>query len=93
MKFRKKPVVIEAWPVRELHRAAGHDWKALPSPIVAAYEAGNVLFVNQPPRIEVKTLEGWIVGQVDDLIIQGVEGELYPIKPSIFEATYEPVKE
>ena len=30
--------------------------------------------------------------QVGDWIIQGVKGEIYPCKPDIFEATYEPVE-
>jgi hypothetical protein len=29
----------------------------------------------------------------NDWIIKGVKGELYPCKPDIFEATYEPVDE
>ena len=29
----------------------------------------------------------------DDWLIQGVEGEIYPCKPSIFEATYDLVEE
>jgi len=37
--FRKKPVVIEAWPVRELNRCAQHDWYALPQCIRDDYES------------------------------------------------------
>jgi hypothetical protein len=32
-----------------------------------------------------------MVARDGDWIIQGVKGELYPCKPDIFEATYEPV--
>jgi hypothetical protein len=37
----------------------------------------------------VKTLEGTHHARVGDYIIQGVNGEIYPCKPDIFEKTYE----
>ena len=37
--FRKKPVVVEAWTVRELNRCAQHDWYALPQCIRDDYES------------------------------------------------------
>lgn len=92
-KFRKKPVVIEAWPVRDLLQAARQEWNDLPEPIIVAYRNGHVLFANHPARIEIKTLEGWMTGNRDDWIIKGVQGELYPCKPDIFAATYESVDE
>lgn len=36
--YRKKPVVVEAWPVRELNQYAQHDWYALPQCIRDDYE-------------------------------------------------------
>ena len=42
-------------------------------------------------QIEIKTLEGVMVGNVGDWLITGVKGEQYPCKPDIFKATYEPV--
>ena len=78
MKFRKKPVVIEAtqwfkdgdhWAVSIYQSIdpdmAGHGW--------------------------IKTLEGGHIVTPGDWIITGVQGEHYPCKPDIFEATYEPV--
>lgn len=91
-KFRKKPVVIEAWPVRELCHAAAHAWDDLPKPIVDAYDSGEILFADSPPRIQIKTLEGWMTGNLDDLVIKGVASELYPCKPDIFASTYERVE-
>ncbi len=46
------------------------------------------------PRIGIyiPTLEGVMVGVENDWIIKGVKGELYPCKPDIFDATYEPVE-
>lgn len=43
------------------------------------------------PGIVIHTLEGDMRASVDDWIIRGVQGEFYPCKPDIFEATYEPV--
>ena len=89
-KFRKKPVVIEAVQVREALRAARHEWSALPGWMVAAYERGEILFLNHPISVSIKTLEGEMRGDIDDWIICGVRGELYPCKPDIFAETYEP---
>lgn len=40
--------------------------------------------------IAIETLEGTVRAQVGDYIIKGVKGEIYPCKPDIFEATYDP---
>lgn len=40
---------------------------------------------------EIKTLEGTMTGDKGDYIIRGVKGEIYPCKPDIFAATYDPV--
>lgn len=39
----------------------------------------------------IKTLEGEMMADPGDWIIKGIKGELYPCKPDIFAATYEPV--
>ena len=39
----------------------------------------------------IETLEGRLHASAGDYIIRGVQGELYPCKPDIFDATYEPV--
>lgn len=38
----------------------------------------------------IDTLEGSMTARSGDWVIRGVKGELYPCKPDIFEATYEP---
>lgn len=43
------------------------------------------------PKLILQTLEGEIQASVGDYIIKGVQGEFYPCKPDIFEATYEEV--
>nr|DAX37694.1 MAG TPA: PGDYG protein [Caudoviricetes sp.] len=46
-----------------------------------------------PCELYIETLEGTHHVSVGDYVIQGVNGELYPCKPDIFEKTYEEVKE
>ena len=90
--YRKKPVVIDAFPVREALRMAERDWYALPDWLIAGYEkaeGGHVVFGSD--HVSITTLEGTMRAERDDWIIRGVQGELYPCKPDIFAATYEPV--
>lgn len=87
MKFRKKPIEVEAARVADLLRAAANDWEALPAWAREGYDAGTVLFLSG--AVEIVTLEGIMRGDLGDWIIRGVQGELYPCKPDIFAATYE----
>ena len=41
-------------------------------------------------RLNIHTLEGVMVADPGDYIIKGIQGEIYPCKPDIFAATYEP---
>jgi len=85
MKFRKKPVIIEAvqW--------TGENFKEIqefcPSVIDMGYGGENSWPLSIP------TLEGNMVAQRGDYIIKGVKGEFYPCKPDIFETTYERAEE
>lgn len=87
-KYRKKPVVIEAfmWTGDE-HQTEDPVW------IVDAIKSGTVWFSSPgTPDVHmmIETLEGTHRANSGDYIIRGVQGELYPCKPDIFEATYEP---
>lgn len=92
-KFRKKPVVIEAV---QISKQLG---QALPPWMVEAIDFGYVtlhgmgMVTRDQPWVEIKTLEGAMRGDAGDWIIKGVAGELYPCKPDIFAATYEPAGE
>lgn len=99
MKYRKKPVVIDAFKYEgDLKKSDGGycvpDWAA------AAFESG-VMHHYSPYKypddttleLFIDTLEGTHHVSVGDYIIKGVNGELYPCKPDIFEKTYEKVKE
>lgn len=45
----------------------------------------------RPATLDIDTLEGTMSARAGDWIIRGVQGEQYPCKPDIFDATYEPV--
>ena len=87
--FRKKPVVIEAAPCRELIFNAENNWLLLPQWFRDAYEKGGIVIA--PRLITIKTLEGTMAAELDDWVICGVKGEMYPCKPDIFAMTYEAV--
>jgi len=90
MKFRKKPVVVEAWPIDVLTNTPFSD-PELPQAIRDAANAGIYIHLGQG-KAEIVTLEGTMRATSGDWIIQGVSGELYPCKSDIFYATYEPVE-
>jgi hypothetical protein len=88
MKFRKKPVVIDA---TQWFKHGDH-------PVVTpVFGAGDRIcdVCNAPSHAHgwCLTLEGQHIVCVGDWIITGVKGEHYPCKPDIFAATYEPVDE
>jgi len=89
-KFRKKPVVVEARQYLNdessygvLHWINEGQHKRGPDVPFATWINGE---------LTIPTLEGDHVASVGDWIIQGVQGEFYPCKPDIFEATYERVE-
>ncbi|HGF8083211.1 TPA: hypothetical protein QFF51_001973 [Enterococcus faecium] len=88
MKYRKKPVVIEAFKLNS-RGLIGEEWfwDAVSENRIITYNFGK----NYPQDAwcEIKTLEGIMVAKTGDYIIRGVEGEIYPCKPDIFEKTYE----
>lgn len=88
MKFRKKPVVIEAMKLTLQNIAELILWinAGLPDEAMARAHKPYTL-----DAIQIRTLEGYMIASVGDWIIKGVKGEFYPIKDDIFRATYEPV--
>jgi hypothetical protein len=84
MKFRKKPVVIDAI-----------QWDGMASTanefIGDRYGVQWSFESSESSNIIIPTLEGAHLGLVGDWIIKGIKGEFYPCKPDIFAATYEPV--
>lgn len=85
MRYRKKPVVIEAIEFKGFDNIEE----------VQEFMRGNVR-IQFPPECDIvlliETLEGVMVANVGDYIIKGVKGEYYPCKAEIFHKTYEEVK-
>ena len=84
MKYRKKPVVIEAMQfnrenIKELEKFTNNKIK-------------KVLIEKRIDGIatcEIETLEDTMNAKEGDYIIKGINGEFYPCKPDIFKKTYE----
>lgn len=92
MDYRKKPVVIEAFQLE--HRGmVGADWfwDAVSENKIVIYNFGKQY--SEPAYCEIKTLEGIMRAETGDYLIKGIQGEIYPCKPDIFEATYESCEE
>jgi len=90
-KYRKKPVVIEAFQL-SFEMASGKE--TVPSWFLDALAKKEVEVrytdkINNSQYTLISTLEGVMRGNADDYIIQGVNGEIYACKPDIFEKTYE----
>lgn len=83
MKYKKKPVVIEAF--RFQIDGVMPDW-------FADRVTSNEIVIYIDGTCDIKTLEGIMKSDKGDYIILGVKGEIYPCKPDIFEMTYEEVK-
>ena len=97
MKYRKKPVVIEAEQLR------WNNWSEICEFVPKESFGGGVYLDDKtleelPPDktsntmgLKIKTLEGTMLAKQGDYIIKGVKGEFYPCKPDIFAETYEKV--
>lgn len=86
MKATKKPVTIECFIYDgDLKSSDGKFY--VPEWAQKAYEDGTIFFKDQG-EMYIKTLEGDHHASVGVIIIRGVNGELYPCKPDIFEKTY-----
>lgn len=85
-KFRKKPVVIEAWQFtkKNFHNRVPVYFQDESIEYYSQY-GGDVI------GADIHTLEGVMHVSENDWIIKGVNGEFYPCKPEIFEKTYEAV--
>ena len=81
-KYRKKPVVIEAV-----------EWNGANHLITETFMKGSGARIDYSEKqlgvIKIPTLEGMMTASIGDFIIKGVNGEFYPVKPDIFEKTYE----
>lgn len=86
MKYRKKPVIVEAWHFTNKNKEIVlWDLLDVQMNVYPTFDDNN------QPCIKIPTLEGEMTASLGDYIIKGVQGELYPCKPDIFEQTYEEV--
>ena len=81
MKYRKKPVVIDAiqWTGKNLLEICNFTGRC----------GGELI---KSGELYIDTLEVVHHAAVGDFIIKGVHGEFYPCKPDIFAKTYEVVE-
>ena len=88
MKYRKKPVVIEAiqWTgnTTEIKEFCGNNCSYNVED--SAWKVGKGI---PHEELVIHTLEGEMKASRNDYIIKGVNGEFYPCKPDVFEKTYE----
>ena len=87
MKYKKKPVVIEAKQLKSDNAYEIILWahENLPA------GANSIITTAERGCLKVRTLEGPLFASVGDYVIKGINGEFYPCKPDIFDKTYEPV--
>ena len=85
MKYRKKPVVIEAVKFQDTYECVEELQElGLESTRISYKEKDN-------PVLIIETLEGDMKASLGDYVIKGINGEFYPCKPDIFDKTYEKV--
>lgn len=87
MKYRKKPVVVEAM-----------KWTGNNANEINKFAECHCFFskfdrATNENELVIMTLEGNMIADIGNYIIKGVKGEFYPCKPDIFEMTYEKVIE
>lgn len=87
LKFRKKPIVIEAIQLTQNNLERIWDWMG--DAYTGHSNTGDDQFLSLP----IKTLEGTMEANQGDWIIKGINGEFYPCKPDIFEKSYEQISE
>ncbi len=92
LRFKKKPVVVEAFQMTIARRNNNADWPQWLNVAWNKAPGEGALFISPDDpnrqRLVIGTLEGCHLVDWNDWIIRGIKGELYPCKPDIFEATY-----
>ena len=94
MKYKKKPVIIEAiqWTGENLKEVLDFTGKADNfEKYFKSFEQYPDFVRSDGNTFKIFTLEGVMLASVGDFIIRGIHGEHYPCKPEIFEMTYEKV--
>ena len=92
MKYRKKPVIIDAFQLtsvtllKDMYSFFGVHSDNDKKPFHISWSEFGI------EHLSIETLEGVMKASIGDYIIKGVNGEFYPCKPDIFEKTYDKVE-
>ena len=90
MKFRKKPIVIDAvqWNGKNFDEIMN---------FMQYFHGNKFNYENaeeqayKTKQLTIQTDEGLMTASLNDWIVKGVKGEFYPCKPDVFELTYEKI--
>jgi hypothetical protein len=89
-KYITKPLVIEAFKYDgDLIDRDGKYY--VPKWAIEAHKDNDLFYIEG--ALIVCTLKGMITANVGDYIVKGIQGELYPCDPEIFEETYSAIQE
>lgn len=96
MRYRKKPIEVEAFKYYGRQKIDPTTLEAYlfnesPRWLSEAWDNG-IIFDDDEKNLYIKTLEGNMKVNIGDYVICGIQGEIYPCKPDIFEQTYEAVE-
>jgi hypothetical protein len=90
MKYRKKPVIIEAITFDELVEHGRQNGANIQNGMPWSWKFNNHSITHENDDLYlISTLEGIMKMTREDMLIIGVKGEIYPCKKDIFEATYD----
>lgn len=96
MKYKKRPVIIEAFQMTKKTRWDNKDWPAWLNEAWQRDPGENAVWINsddpEGEALVCGTLEGVHCITFGDYIIKGIKGEIYPCKPDVFEASYDKVE-
>jgi hypothetical protein len=85
MKYVKKPIVVEAF---QFGVDEEPEWFSDKIRLYGEAKIGDI-YIYDPSQCSIETLEGRMYANVGDMIIKGIQGEIYPCKKDIFDATYD----
>jgi len=85
MKFRKRPLEVEAIQLTKENRDEFLEW-------LETHKCPSTWYVAQQ-ELGIYTLEGTLTVSDGDWVIKGIKGEFYPCKPDVFEETYDKIEE
>jgi hypothetical protein len=103
MKYRKKPIVIDAMQLTDTSIRACYEWVHGKIQPLTSWQAADRWLgyegIVKRDGLEIPTLEDGADGRakhvasIGDWIIKGIKDEFYACKPDIFEMTYEPIED